>query len=274
MELGRGREGPMINQRALKLKKKLATGACSPGLWISIPSPTSCEIVAGAGFDWVVVDTEHSPFNPETLQNLLMAFTGTETVAIPRVPWNDPVLIKQALDMGWDGVLTPQTNTPEEARRAVEACRYPPLGNRGFGPRRAGNYYRDQAEYVRLANDMVICAIQIENVSALRCIEEIVSVPGIDWLFVGPCDMSGSLGKFLELRDGQLWDAIRQIFRTAQKAGIPTGDPLSGLGNLEETLALGCQLVCLGEDTSFLQQATDNALSVFSNLMSRNRRKA
>ena len=96
---------------------------------------------------WVVVDAEHSPFNPETLHHMLLAFKGSPTVPLIRVPWNDHVVIKQALDMGWDGVLIPQVNTVEEVKRAVEACRYPPQGRRGFGPRRAGNYYRDQAEY-------------------------------------------------------------------------------------------------------------------------------
>src|SRR3989304_4928369 len=130
----------MFNRRAINLKKKLASGGMSSGLWISLPCPTACEVIADAGLDWVVVDAEHSPFNPETLQHMLMAFSGRTTVPLIRVPWNDEVMIKQALDMGWEGVLIPQVNTVDDARRAVAACRYPPMGKRGFGPRRAGNY--------------------------------------------------------------------------------------------------------------------------------------
>ena len=136
--------------KMINLKKKLAEGYISPGMWVSAPSPTICEIVADVGVDWILVDAEHSPFNPETLHHMLMAFKGSDTVPIIRVPWNDHVVIKQVLDMGWDGILIPQVNTLEDVRQAVKACRYPPQGQRGFGPRRAGNYYRDQIEYTRL----------------------------------------------------------------------------------------------------------------------------
>lgn len=136
----------MISRRAINLKKKLAAGGISPGIWVSLQSATTCEVIATAGFDWIIADAEHASFNPETLQHMLMAFKGTDTVPIIRVAWNDAVMIKQVLDMGWDGVLVPQTNTVEEAKRAVSACRYPPFGNRGFGPRRAGNYYLEQDE--------------------------------------------------------------------------------------------------------------------------------
>lgn len=253
----------MFNKRAINLKRKLAKGAYSPGIWVSLPSPTACEVIAGAGFDWVVVDGEHSPFNPETLQYMLMAFKGSDTVPIIRVPWNDHVFIKQALDMGWDGVLVPQVNTTDDARRAVVSCRYPPQGKRGFGPRRAGNYYRDQGEYVRFANDSVICVIQIEDVSAADQIDEIVKVRGIDWVFLGVCDMSGTTERFLELDNAELQKAIRKILGAAQSAGIPTGNAGGGVESVEKILSLGCRLVVLGEDTIYLKEGADKALKVF-----------
>lgn len=253
----------MFNKRAINLKKKLASGEFSPGIWIAIPSPTACEVIADAGFDWIVVDAEHSPFNPETLQYMLMAFKGSNTVPLIRVPWNDHVVIKQVLDMGWDGVLVPQVNSADETRRAVSACRYPPIGKRGFGPRRAGNYYRDQDEYVKLANDSVICVIQIEDISAVEQIHEIVRVPGIDWIFVGSCDMSGTTERFLDMDNSELWNAIRKIFQTAQTAGIPAGNAFSGVESIEKTLSMGCQLVVLGEDVKYLKESADNALKTF-----------
>jgi len=257
----------MINRRALDLKKKLAAGEFSPGIWMSLPSPTACEVIAGAGLDWILVDAEHSPFNPETLQYMLMAFTGSQTVPIIRVPWHDHVMIKQALDMGWDGVLVPQVNSAEEARRAVAACRYPPVGNRGFGPRRAGNYHRDQDEYVKFANDSVICVIQIEDLAGAAQIDEIIRVPGIDWILVGPCDMSASTGRFLDLENPELWQAVGKVFETAQAAGIPCGNAVDGPENVGQTLDLGCQLVVLGEDTGYLKEAVDNALQVFQQVV-------
>jgi 4-hydroxy-2-oxoheptanedioate aldolase len=253
----------MYNQRALKLKAKLATGALSPGLWVSIPSPSSCEMIASAGLDWVVVDVEHIPFNPETLIHILMAFNASSTVPIVRVGWNDEVMVKQALDMGWDGVLIPQVNTVAETRRAVAACRYPPQGTRGFGPRRAGNYYRDQKEYVQNANHAVICAIQIENMSGAEQIDEIVQIPGLDWVMVGPNDMSATTDKVFDLTNPVLWDAIQKIFTTAKRAGHPTGNAVTGVQNIQKAIDMGCQLVVLGEDTRFLGEAVDNAISVF-----------
>ena len=273
----------MLNKRAINLKKKLKAGAFSPGIWVSLPSPTASEVIANAGFDWVIVDAEHSPFNPETLQHMLMAFKESSTAPLIRVPWNDHVMIKQALDMDWDGVVVPQTNSAEEVRRAVAACRYPPVGRRGFGPRRAGNYYKDQEEYVKLANESVICVIQIEDVAGAEQIDEIVRVPGIDWIIVGACDMSGSVGRFLDIEGAEIWKAVHRIFDAARSARIPTGNAVgSPTGNaigaagtnatpairdIRRTLELGCQLVFLGEDTGFLKEATDNVLKAFHDVL-------
>ena len=253
----------MLSKRALELKRKLASGEFTAGMWILLPSPSACEIIAGAALDWVVVESEHSPFNPETLQHILMAFKGSQTVPVIRVPWNDHVMIKQALDMGWDGVLVPQVNSREEAQRAVAACRYPPLGDRGYGPLRPSNYYRERDEYARIANDSVICAIQIEKVSGAEQIEDIVSVPGIDWIFVGLCDMSGTTGRFLDLENPELWEAVRKIFTVARAAGIPTGNAVSGPQNIEKAVELGSQLIVLGFDHAYLRIAVDSDVAVF-----------
>lgn len=257
----------MFNKRAINLKHKLSNGGLSPGIWVSLQSPTACEVIAGAGSDWILVDAEHSSFNPETLQHMLMAFKGSDTVTLIRVPWNDHVIIKQVLDMGWDGVMVPQTNTVEEARRAVSACRYPPVGRRGFGPRRAGNYYRDQDEYIKFANDSVICAIQIEDVKGAEQIDEIIRVPGIDWIFVGPCDMSGTTKKFLDIDSKEVQDSVHKIFNTAHTAGIPFGNPILGVDKIEKALESGCQLLILGEDMDFLRVAVDKALETFRHVV-------
>jgi 2-keto-3-deoxy-L-rhamnonate aldolase RhmA len=259
----------VINRRAIRLKEKLRAGEMSPGIWLSLPSPTACEVVAEAGLDWVIVDAEHSPFNPETLQHMLMGFKGSETVPVVRVPWNDAVMIKQALDMGWDGVLVPQVSSAEEARRAVAACRYPPIGNRGYGPRRAGSYFRDWPEYNAIANDLVICAIQIESLAGAAAIEDIVQVPGLDWIWTGPCDMSGTTDCFLDLENPVLWDNLRRVFGVAHAAGIPSGNPLVGVNTIDHQRSLGCQLVVLGEDTAFLQQAVDRAVADFREYLAR-----
>ncbi len=181
-----------------------------------------------------------------------------------RVPWNDAVMIKRALDLGWDGVIVPQVNTAEEARRAVAACRYAPLGNRGFGPIRAGNYGRDRADYVRHANESVFCVIQVENVPCLeKEAEEIVRVPGIDGIWIGPCDMSSSINCLLETDHPRIWNAVRKLFALAKQAGIPTSEGMGGASRLKEVLELGCEWVLLGEDISFLIDSSAAVLTAY-----------
>lgn len=249
--------------RAHALKERLRAGGRASGVWLTIPSPVACEIAADAGFDWIIVDAEHMPYNPETLLHILLAFRGSPTVPLVRLPWNDPVMVKQALDMGWEGVVLPQVNTPEEAERAVRACRYPPTGERGFGPRRASGYFRHTAEYAARANESVICAIQLEDYRAAECIEEIVCVPGVDWILLGPTDMSGSLGCLLDLENEELWRCLRRIYRVARAAGVATGSPWNSPARLAEAVELGCQLLFLGDDTSLLRDALDGALATY-----------
>ena len=253
----------MFNKRAINLKKRLAEGGFASGLWVSLPCANSCEILADSGIDFIIADAEHSPFNPETQQAMLMAFRGSDTVPIVRIPWNDHVYIKQALDMGWDGVLVPQCNTAEGARAAVSACRYPPTGTRGFGPRRVGNYSRDEAEYIGLANDSVICAVQIEDVKGADCIDEIVKVPGVDWIFVGRWDMSGTTSKFGNIDGDEVMTAVRKVFDTAVKAGLPCGNVYQSVERIPDTLNLGCNLVLLGEEAGLMRMAVDGAVRAF-----------
>lgn len=254
----------MFNQRAMNLKRKHACGETSVGIWMQLPSPIVAEIIAGAGYDWVVVDWEHSAFSPETLVHMLMAFNGSDTVPLIRVPWNDQVMIKQVLDMGWDGVVVPQVNTVDAARQAVAACRYPPVGNRGFGPLRAGGYGRDEDEYARFANESVICIAQVEDAGdAEQHIDEIVRVPGIDGIWVGRWDMSGSIGRFLQADNPIIWDTVHKVFDAARTAGIPTGNALVGVETIEKAVGMGCQWIVVGKDVGFLRGGLDGSLQAY-----------
>ena len=155
-----------MSQRSLELKKRLAAGATALGAWLSITDPVVAEIMAGAGFDYVLIDTEHAPWSLELLQTAMLAFRGMPTVPIVRVPWNDQVHVKQALDLGADGVLAPMVRSAAEARALVAAAKYPPDGIRGFGPRRASDYGRDIDAYVASANAETIVIPQIEDLGA------------------------------------------------------------------------------------------------------------
>jgi 2-keto-3-deoxy-L-rhamnonate aldolase RhmA len=219
------------------------------------------EVISDVEFDWVVVDAEHTPLNPETLLHMLMPFRHSSTVPIIRVPWNDHVVIKQMLDMGWEGILVPQVNSVEDARRAAAACRYPPVGNRGFGPMRASNYYADMDEYIELANDLVLCVVQIEDVKAADHAEEIVRVPGVDWVFVGAFDMSGTTDRFGDPNSAEVWGAIHRIFAAANAASVPCGNAMGGIKGFEE---LGAQICNLGGPVGWVRSTATQALAAFN----------
>ena len=136
--------------------------------------------MADLGFDYILFDTEHSPWNIEAVQTAVMAFRGSETVPMARVPWNDPVTIKRYLDCGIEGILSPMVRTPDEAEALVAACRYPPDGTRGFGPRRASNYYRDLKTYVERANDAIFVMPQIEDIKTVDMLDAFMNGAGLD----------------------------------------------------------------------------------------------
>ena len=254
--------------RTIELKKRLRAGQATIGAWLSFSCPAAAEIMAGTGFDWLLIDTEHAPFTLENLECTLMAFKGQPTVPIVRVAWNDRRIIKQVLDLGAEGILIPYVCSREEAEQAVAVCKYPPTGVRGFGPRRASNYYRQTGEYVQLANEAVIVAIQIEHIDAVKTVDQILSVPGIDVVLLGPMDLSGSMGLLGQLDHPEVVDAIEQVLTVARQRGIPAGVPIDGPPEvLLPWISRGCQFVFAGEDHSFLRRTADDVLIRFRSLL-------
>jgi len=250
-------------ENGIALRRKLAAGESALGAWVTLTDPAVTEVMAGSGLDWVLVDTEHAPFSPESLASILMAYEGTQAVSLVRVGWNDQVLIKTCLDMGFGGVLVPQVASVEEAQRAVAACRYPPQGTRGFGPRRASYYGRRMDDYVRLANSTILAGIQIEHINAVNDIENIFAVEGVDFAFLGPMDLSGSMG-LLETPDHpDVIQAMERVIEVAVAKNIPIGVPLPSDAPLETVLAWanrGSRLVSIGLDLGFMTGALMQAL--------------
>jgi 2-keto-3-deoxy-L-rhamnonate aldolase RhmA len=253
----------MLNKRAMNLKKRLFNGEVTSGIWITLPCPSSCEIISKVGFDWVIVDTEHNSFNPETLLHIAMAFSSSDTSLLMRIPEKTEAYVKQALDTGWDGIIFPQTNTLDDARRVVSLCKYPPIGKRGYGPSRVGNYGIDEDEYVKSANNSVICLIQIENISGAEQIDDIVQVTGIDGIMVGPNDMSSSTDKFRDKTNPVLIEALNKIRTTVQTAGLPFNMGGGDTSDMDKMLAMGCQMIFLGTDSDYLQMTAQNSISMF-----------
>jgi 2-keto-3-deoxy-L-rhamnonate aldolase RhmA len=208
-----------MSERSLALKRKLRAGETVIGAWLSIADPVVAEIMASSGFDYVIVDTEHAPWSLESLQTALITFKGERTVPLVRVPWNDPIHIKQTLDLGADGILAPMIRTVEEARALLKACRYPPAGIRGFGPRRASNYHRNIDDYVVNSNESTFIMPQIEDIRTVDVIDQILAL-GFDAVCVGPNDLSGSAGLLRQHDHPTVKDAIDRILVAAKARGV------------------------------------------------------
>lgn len=175
-------------------KRGLACGQKQLGLWLVLESPNATEIVAGAGYDWLLLDLEHTTIDIGQVVTHLRAAKGGSAEVVVRVPWNEPIIFKRLLDVGVRSFMVPMVQSAQEARAAVSATRYPPHGIRGVaGNTRASNYNRD-ANYFQRAHEQLCLIVQIESAKAVEAIEEIGGVDGIDALFIGPNDLAASIG--------------------------------------------------------------------------------
>jgi 2-keto-3-deoxy-L-rhamnonate aldolase RhmA len=198
-------------------------GKPSFGAWVTLADPAVCAVMANVGFDFLVLDAEHSPFNPETLRNMLLLLKDRGVASIVRIRDNDESIVKQVLDWGAEGIMFPLILTSADAQRAVAACRYPPLGTRGVNPREASNFFKDFDDYIGTANERIIAVLQVERAEALRNLDDILKVQGLDALMIGPADLSFSLGIPLQTKHPNITGAIDTIIRKAKSAGIPVG---------------------------------------------------
>ena len=174
------------------IREVWSAGRPALGAWLMIPSAFSAEIIAHAGYDWVCVDMQHGVIDYAQMVTMLQAVSSTAVTPLVRVPWNEPGIIGKSLDAGARGVIIPMVNSRADAEHAVRACRYAPTGARSYGPVRA-NYYAG-FDYFAHANDDVLCIVMVETREAVAQVDEILSVPGIDAVYVGPADLSVTLG--------------------------------------------------------------------------------
>ena len=237
------------------VKQRLRQDLPAVGHWISLGSPAVVELLAGAGMDWLMIDTEHSPAGWETVEHMIRAMGGTPVVPLVRVAGNDPVLIKQALDRGALGVLVPLVSTPEQARAAVAAGKYPPEGIRGVAGTRASRYGADLPQYFAEWNRRVLIAVQMETVQALENVEAIAAVPGLDVLFIGPNDLSASLGCFRQFDHPAFRAAAEHVLQAARRAGVAAGYMAAGAADVLTRIDQGFRFVALGSDARLLSGA-------------------
>jgi len=219
------------------------------GCWLSVANAYTAEAIANLGFDWVCVDLQHGMIDYTDLRGMLPAISTTNTIPLVRVPWNEPYEIMKVLDAGAYGVIVPMINNRQEALRAVHACRYPPEGNRSFGPIRGALY--GGKGYAQEANKQLACIAMIETKEGTDNLEEIVTTPGLDGVYIGPADLALSMG--LPVRGDQPeeehLDMVKTILATAKKHGVAAGIHTSSLEYTEKYLALGFHFVTLATDS-------------------------
>jgi 4-hydroxy-2-oxoheptanedioate aldolase len=248
-----------------RFKQALAAGSQQIGLWNSLASAVTVEVVAGAGFDWLLVDMEHSPNDLPLVHTQLQAVAAYPTCApVVRPPWNDMVGIKRLLDLGVQTFLIPYVQNAEQAAAAVRSTRYPPHGVRGFASASRATRFGRIPGYWQRAHEQICVLVQVETAEALSQIEAIAGVEGVDGIFIGPGDLSASMGYLGQPSHPEVIRAIEDAMRRIHAAGKPSGF-LTG----DETLArrmldLGCQFVAVGADVVLLARAADGLRSRFA----------
>lgn len=248
----------MRENRALEAWR---AGRQTVGCWLSLANTYTAEALAGLGFDWLCVDLQHGLVDYSDLTHLLPAISTSDATPLVRVPWNEPYEIMKALDAGAYGVIVPMVNDRAEAERAVAACRYPPAGNRSFGPIRAALY--GGRGYAQQANGQIACIAMIETREGLDNLHDIVTTPGLDAIYIGPADLALALGlpPVGDTDAPEHAQAVQRVFAACRDAGIAVGIHTSSLAYTQRYLAAGFDLVTLGSDAGFMVRAAAQDLA-------------
>ena len=221
------------------------------GTLLSISAPQVAEIIAMSRFDWVFIDMEHSAMSLESVQNAIQIMEG-KILTIVRVPWNDEVWIKRILDTGCDGIIVPMVNSADEARKVVQASKYPPEGRRSVGLARAHKYGASFKEYVENANRDLVIMIQCEHKDAVKNIDDILKVKGIDSVFIGPYDLSASMSLTSQISNPDVQAAIGSVKEKCRKEGMPYGIYSSDTDDMISEINTGCTFLLTGVDANML----------------------
>ncbi len=234
--------------RENRLKELWAEDRPALGGWLGIPSSTSAEMMAHAGFDWLCIDMQHGAIDYQVAVTMLQAISTTDTVPIVRVPWNEPGIIMKVLDAGAYGVIIPMVNSRAEAEAAVAACRYAPDGVRSYGPARAVLYAGP--DYFGRANETVLCIPMIETREAVANVDEIVGTPGVDAAFIGPSDLSVSLGlpPQYDQDAAEFVEAIAGVEAACKKHGVIAGVFGGSADVAKKRIEQGFRLVEVADD--------------------------
>jgi 4-hydroxy-2-oxoheptanedioate aldolase len=237
------------------VKRRLRAGQASVGTWLSLPCPEAARFLSQIGFDWLTVDTEHQPIDLRMAAQMFAAVAASGAVPLARVPWNTGEAIKRVLDCGAWGIVVPMVNTRTEAEAAVAAAKYPPVGERSVGGSlHAPSFGTEAATYYARANDETLVVVQAESVAAIENAEEILSVPGIDAVFIGPNDLLASMGRApgMESDEPEFVQAVEHIVHTAERHGVAAGMHVADAEAANRRLRQGFRFLAIASDLRFM----------------------
>ena len=238
-------------------KKAISEGRVQIGLWSSLCSNIGAEVVADSGFDWILLDGEHSPNDVPSMMSQLQALNGGTASPIVRPAWNDAVMIKRILDIGAQSILVPYVQNADEAQRAVAAVRYPPAGIRGVAASTRANHYGRVNNYLTLAGTEICVLVQVETRSALDELEAIAKVAGVDGVFIGPSDLAASLGHIGNLAHAEVQAALEDAVTRLKAVGKPAGILTLNEEEAKRYIGWGYTFVAVGSDIGLLGRGAD-----------------
>ncbi len=233
-------------------KHALASSRTPVGAWLVSGAPATAEALGWLGFDFLVVDMEHTPIDLQQLVGILQAIAGTPAQAIVRPPWNDMVMVKRALDAGAQSLLLPFVQNADEAKRAVAYTRYPPEGVRGVAAAHRGSRYGTIPNYIKRAHEEICVIVQIETPTAFAALDDIAAVPGVDSIFIGPADLSASMGFPGDMGNPAVQDKLRAGAQACKRLGKPCGIVGANPDMVGKFLDYGFSWVAVGSDLGML----------------------
>lgn len=245
------------------LKSKLINNKLTIGSWITIAHPSIIEVMATAGFEWLVVDMEHTSIDLSQAHILIATIQANNMKALVRVSKNEEVIIKRVLDMGADGIIVPMVKNASEAKEAIDYAKYPPVGKRGVGLFRAQKYGQGFNEYKQWVKDELVVIAQIEHIEAVNNIEEIITIDGIDGVIIGPYDLSGSMGYPGDFYRDDVSQAIQRVVDVCKVHNKPSGFHIieSDPAKLQQRINEGCTFLAFSVDFFFLGDKAREGMS-------------
>jgi 4-hydroxy-2-oxoheptanedioate aldolase len=246
------------------VRAKLKRGESSMGTWLVLPDPMAAQLMGRVGFDWLTVELEHAPVSIETAAQSFVAIAAGGTVPLVRVPWNSAENIKRVLDNGAWGVIVPMVNSKAEAEAAVAAARYQPLGERSVGGQlHAASFDTDPATYYARANEEILVVVMMEHVRAVENAEAILSVPGVDAFFIGPNDLTNSMGRapVFESDDKEFVGALEHLRAVGRKCGVASGIHVADAAAAARRRAEGFQMIAIASEAGLMLAKAREAVS-------------